>query len=109
MKLRFLLLLFCFTVVSSPVKSKDTTGALADSSSLFNPAYADRIILLGFSDRHIKRIQRTAHVSSYRRRGPYQSSTWSRHITSKLEQIGFKSVYIDPEGYKSGKINVIAD
>lgn len=86
MKLRFLLLLFCFTVVSSPVKSKDTTGALADSSSLFNPAYADRIILLGFSDRHIKRIQRTAHVSSYRRRGPYQSSTWSRHITSKLEQ-----------------------
>ena len=30
-------------------------------------------------------------------------------ITSKLEQIGFKSVLIDPEGYKSGKINVIAD
>ncbi len=30
-------------------------------------------------------------------------------IRSKLEQIGFKSVLIDPEGYKSGKINVIAD
>ena len=30
-------------------------------------------------------------------------------ITSKLEQIGFKSVVIDPEGYKSGKINIIAD
>jgi uncharacterized protein len=30
-------------------------------------------------------------------------------ITSKLEQIGFKSVLIDPEGYKSGKINVIDD
>lgn len=30
-------------------------------------------------------------------------------ITCKLEQIGFKSVIIDPEGYKSGKINVIAD
>jgi pyridinium-3,5-biscarboxylic acid mononucleotide sulfurtransferase len=30
-------------------------------------------------------------------------------ITGKLEQIGFKSVLIDPEGYKSGKINVIAD
>jgi len=30
-------------------------------------------------------------------------------ITGKLEQIGFKSVIIDPEGYKSGKINVIAD
>ena len=30
-------------------------------------------------------------------------------ITIKLEQIGFKSILIDPEGYKSGKINVIAD
>ncbi len=30
-------------------------------------------------------------------------------ITFKLQQIGFKSVLIDPEGYKSGKINVIAD
>ena len=30
-------------------------------------------------------------------------------IILKLEQIGFKSVIIDPEGYKSGKINVIAD
>ena len=30
-------------------------------------------------------------------------------INSRLEQIGFKSVLIDPEGYKSGKINVLAD
>jgi uncharacterized protein len=30
-------------------------------------------------------------------------------IILKLKQIGFKSVEIDPEGYKSGKINVIAD
>jgi uncharacterized protein len=30
-------------------------------------------------------------------------------ISNKLEQIGFKSVLIDPEGYKSGKINVLAD
>jgi uncharacterized protein len=32
-----------------------------------------------------------------------------KEITSKLEQIGFKTVLIDPEGYKSGKLNVIAD
>jgi len=30
-------------------------------------------------------------------------------IVLKLKQIGFKSIVIDPEGYKSGKINVIAD
>ena len=37
------------------------------------------------------------------------NTTILNEITSKLEQIGFKSVLIDPEGYKSGKINVIAD
>ncbi len=39
----------------------------------------------------------------------FSNKTKLNEITSKLEQIGFKSVLIDPEGYKSGKINVIAD
>ena len=30
-------------------------------------------------------------------------------ITEKLLMIGFSSVEVDPEGYKPGKINVIAD
>jgi len=30
-------------------------------------------------------------------------------ITAKLKLIGFSDVIIDPEGYKPGKINVIAD
>ena len=30
-------------------------------------------------------------------------------ITTKLKLIGFSDVIVDPEGYKSGKINVIAD
>ena len=30
-------------------------------------------------------------------------------ITEKLKMVGFTSVEIDPEGYKPGKINVIAD
>jgi len=30
-------------------------------------------------------------------------------ITVKLKQIGFKKVLVDPEGYRSGKLNVIAD
>ena len=32
-----------------------------------------------------------------------------QQITEKLKMIGFSSVEIDPEGYKPGKINVIAD
>ena len=39
----------------------------------------------------------------------FSDKTKLDEITSKLEQIGFKSVIIDPEGYKSGKINVLAD
>ena len=30
-------------------------------------------------------------------------------INLKLQQIGFKKIILDPEGYKPGKINVIAD
>jgi len=30
-------------------------------------------------------------------------------INTKLQQIGFKSVLVDPEGYKSGKLNVMVD
>ena len=32
-----------------------------------------------------------------------------KQITEKLKMIGFTSVKVDPEGYKPGKINVIAD
>jgi uncharacterized protein len=41
--------------------------------------------------------------------GLFSNKMKINEITSKLEQIGFKSVLIDPEGYKSGKINVIVD
>ena len=30
-------------------------------------------------------------------------------LTNSLKELGFKSVFIDPEGYKPGKLNVIAD
>lgn len=39
----------------------------------------------------------------------FSDETKLNEITNKLTQIGFKSVLVDPEGYKSGKINVIAD
>ena len=41
--------------------------------------------------------------------GLFSNKMKFREIISKFEQIGFKSVVVDPEGYKSGKINVIAD
>ena len=41
--------------------------------------------------------------------GLFSNKMKLNEITTKLEQIGFKSVIVDPEGYKSGKINVIVD
>ena len=32
-----------------------------------------------------------------------------KQISEKLKMIGFTAVEVDPEGYKPGKINVIAD
>ena len=32
-----------------------------------------------------------------------------KQISEKLKMIGFTDVEVDPEGYKPGKINVIAD
>ncbi len=41
--------------------------------------------------------------------GLFSNKTKFSEIISIFEQIGFKSVFVDPEGYKSGKINVSAD
>jgi uncharacterized protein len=38
-----------------------------------------------------------------------RDDTIFEEITKKLKLIGFSDVIIDPEGYKPGKINVIAD
>ncbi len=85
MKLHFLLLLFIFTAVSLPSTANDNKLELANSLKLFNPADADRIVLVGFADQNIHRVQ-NAMQASYRRRGEYQSSTWSRRITTAIAE-----------------------
>lgn len=55
-------------------------------SALLNPADTERILLVGFSDSHIDRIQNAGTSTSYRRRGPYKGSTWSQRITSQIEE-----------------------
>ena len=37
------------------------------------------------------------------------SYNYLNEIIIKLQQIGFKKVVLDPEGYRPGKINVITD
>ena len=52
---------------------------------LFNPADTDRLLLVAFSDAHIDRIQMSSNPVSYRRRGAYQSSTWSQRVSAQIE------------------------
>ena len=56
-----------------------------ETSALFDPAKADQLLLVAFSDSHIDRIQHTASPTVYRRRGPYKSSTWSQRVSAQIE------------------------
>ena len=75
-------LVFLLTVFMSIEKALANT----ETAGLFNPANADRILLVGFTDRSIKRVQGASLSTSYRRRGSYQSSTWSKRITEQIAE-----------------------
>ncbi len=70
-------------LLSSPLFGRENDTA---EDLLLNAAYADRIIMVGFRDQHIGRIQTNASAFGYRRRGSYQSSSWSQRITSELAE-----------------------
>ncbi len=92
MKLYNLFLLILLTISSPHSQSEEMIFKTKGLTSLFNPQEADHILLVGFEDRHINRIQNVS--SSYRRRGiNYKSSTWSKRITTQIEtQYGLKKL-----------------
>ncbi len=81
-KLLFLMLL---AIASPPSTGEGLDFDTAEFASLFDKQAADRILLIGFEDQHINRIQNTSSPSSYRRRGAYQNSIWSERITANIE------------------------
>ncbi|MGZ8190175.1 MAG: S8 family peptidase [Methylococcaceae bacterium] len=80
--IRLVALIFLFTVFAST----ENAFANADLTGLFKPADADRILLIGFPDQSINRVQGASLSTSYRRRGTYQSSTWSRRISDQIAE-----------------------
>lgn len=84
MKLCNLLSCILLTFFSIPSISGDLSFGATKASSLFNQANANRILLLGFKDQHINRVQSASISSSYRRRGSYQSSAWSQRTTTQI-------------------------
>ncbi len=73
-------------LTSMPALSGETDSEESRLSGVLNPANTERMLLVAFSDLHIDRIQMIASSASYRRRGPYKSSTWSQRVSRSIEQ-----------------------
>jgi subtilisin family serine protease len=85
MKAYWLLSLMVLLAFSSPTKSGGFNLDAAALSTVLDPAVADHLLLIGFPDQSINRVQ-SASSTSYRRRGGYQSSGWSQRITQQIAE-----------------------
>ena len=85
MKAYWILSLLFLLTISSPTKSGGFNLDAAELSTVLNPGVADHLLLIGFPDQSINRVQ-SASSSSYRRRGGYQSSGWSQRITGQIAE-----------------------
>ncbi|WP_024297098.1 S8 family peptidase [Methylomicrobium lacus] len=84
MKLGWLLL--CFASLSFAAEQGGVDPAVSAFPEQFSPAEAERMILVGFSDQSIERTSAPMPLSGYRRRGDYQSSTWSRRTSAQIAE-----------------------
>lgn len=83
---RYLILSLIFLLtVSAPSESGSFNSDAAELSTVLNPAVADHLLLIGFPDQSINRVQGSSSTS-YRRRGGYQSSGWSRRMTQQIAE-----------------------
>jgi subtilisin family serine protease len=78
----FFLPLLAVMLVVSPVRAGQ---GLSVDPQVFDSKRAERIILVTYVDKHISRIPIGTANQTYRRRGDYNSSTWSKRIASSIE------------------------
>lgn len=82
--LKSLLAGLLFALLIQPVHGENSTINTPEMSGLFEPKNADHILLVAFRDKSINRIQGTA--TAYRKRGDYQSTTWSQRISEQIAE-----------------------
>ncbi|MBX3616787.1 S8 family peptidase [Nitrosomonas sp.] len=78
----YLFMLLAVIPAFLPVKAEQE---LLIDSKIFDVKQADRIILVTYADKSIKRIPIGSVNQNYRRRGEYDSSTWSKRVASSIE------------------------
>lgn len=85
MKTSWLLSFVFLLTISGPSESGGFNLDAAELSTVLDPSIADHLLLIGFPDQSINRVQ-SASSTSYRRRGGYQSSGWSQRITQQIAE-----------------------
>ena len=84
MKALLLLLLISLSMISAPSKSTEI-NIEPELDIVLNVDNADHLLLVGFPDQSINRPL-GASPSTYRRRGNYQSSGWSKRISQQIAE-----------------------
>jgi len=85
MKSYLLLPLILLLTISAPSEGGDFNLDAAQLPTVLNPAIADHLLLIGFPDQSINRVQ-AASSTAYRRRGGYKSSGWSQRVTQQIAE-----------------------
>ncbi len=83
-QIKICLSFFSLLLVITALPLRAEQGLLADPQ-IFDSKLAERIILVTYADKHINRVPVGAINQSYRRRGDYSSSTWSKRVASNIE------------------------
>ena len=85
MKAYWLLPLIFLLTLPSPSLSGSFNADTAELSTVLDPAVADHLVLIGFPDQSINRVE-SASSTAYRRRGGYQSSGWSQRMSQDIAE-----------------------
>lgn len=83
-QMRISLLFFLLSIVMLVALPAKAEQKLSIDSQLFDAKQADRIILVTYADKHINRIPIGTADLTYRQRGSYSSSTWSKRVAASI-------------------------
>ena len=87
MNVRTILTIVLLSAVLTPLRGEESlVDPFDDVAALFGTADAERVILVGFKDQHIDRVEKAMPAYSYRRRGPYRASTWSKRVGAEIAE-----------------------
>lgn len=79
------IIIVCLSMCFFTVLTVKAEPALSVDPKIFDSEQADRIILVTYADKHIDRVSVGAVNQTYRRRGEYSSSSWSKRIAASIE------------------------